>query len=86
MSEPTLRDLVLKLRTQPLASPEIVLPPPPSPELPAAVNDPQVSRLDLHEKKFPLGGAEPGEQPVAPVEKAKLPDDQKAPTRPEKKL
>ena len=26
MSEPTLRDLVLKLRTEPLASPEVVLP------------------------------------------------------------
>jgi hypothetical protein len=70
MSEPTLRDLVLKLRTEPLASPEVILPPPPSPELPQEV-EPQVLRLDLHEKKFPLGGLAPAEKP-GPIEKSKI--------------
>jgi hypothetical protein len=81
MSEPTLRDLVLKLRTEPLASPEVVLPPPPSAEL-SETNDPQVSRLDLHEKKFPLGGSPPSEKP-GPIEKSKIVDS-KTPA-PEKK-
>ncbi len=81
MSEPTLRDLVLKLRTEPLASPEVLLPPPPSPELPPA-NEPQVSRLDLHEKKLPLGGLAPTEKP-GPIEKSKMADP-KTPA-PEKK-
>jgi hypothetical protein len=72
MSEPTLRDLVLKLRTEPLASPEVVLPPLPLPEL-ASANEPQVSRLDLHEKKVPLGGLAPNEKP-GPIEKSKIAD------------
>jgi hypothetical protein len=81
MSEPTLRDLVLKLRTEPLASPEIVLPPPPLLELPKE-GEPQVSRLDLHEKKFPLGGSAPDEKP-GPIEKSKMADPKAA--APEKK-
>jgi hypothetical protein len=81
MAEPTLRDLVLKLRTEPLASPDVVLPPPPSPELPQT-NEPQVSRLDLHEKKLPLGGLAPTEKP-GPIEKSKMADP-KTPA-PEKK-
>jgi hypothetical protein len=81
MSEPTLRDLVLKLRTEPLANPEVVLPPPPSAELPPE-GEPLVSRLDLHEKKFPLGGLTPSEKP-GPIEKSKI-VDRKTPA-PEKK-
>jgi hypothetical protein len=81
MSEPTLRDLVLKLRTEPLASPEVLLPPPPSPELPQT-NEPEASRLDVHEKKFPLGGLVPTDKP-GPIEKSKLADP-KTPA-PEKK-
>jgi hypothetical protein len=69
ISEPTLRDLVLKLRTEPLASPE-VLPLPPSAEV-RPPNEPQISRLDLHEKKLPLGGLAPNEKP-GPIEKSKM--------------
>jgi hypothetical protein len=72
MSEPTLRELVLKLQTEPLASPEVVLPPPPSLELPPP-DEPQVSRLELHETKFPLGGLVPNEKP-GPIEKSKMTD------------
>jgi len=81
LAEPTLRDLVLKLRTEPLASPEVLLPPPPSPEL-LPEGEPQVSRLDVHEKKFPLGGLAPIEKP-GPIEKSKMADP-KTPA-PEKK-
>ncbi len=83
MSEPTLRELVQKLRTQPLAGPEAVpvVPPGPSPELapaPAAdprVNEPQISILDRHVTKFPLGGVSPGKEVADPVENENVPDD-----------
>jgi hypothetical protein len=73
-SEPTLRDLVAKLKTEPWANPE-GLPAPPRPlpgteagsvllpakpgEVPGEFNDPSVSLLDRHETKFPLGGVSP---------------------------
>jgi hypothetical protein len=71
LSEPTLRDLVAKLQTQPWANPEGLpaLPPRPFPEpgaasvKPAEVNDPSVSLLNRHETKFPLGGVNPGTEP-----------------------
>jgi hypothetical protein len=70
LSEPTLRDLVAKLQTEPWANPDGLpaLPPRPFPEpgaasvppaKPAEVNDPSVSLLDRHETKSPLGGASP---------------------------
>jgi hypothetical protein len=70
LSEPTLRDLVAKLQTEPWANPEGLppLPPRPFPESgaaspppaePAEVDDPSVSLLDRHETKFPLGGVSP---------------------------
>jgi hypothetical protein len=75
LSEPTLRDLVAKLKTEPWANPDSLppLPPRPFPEpfsesgevsatppaQPAEVNDPSVSLLDRHETKFPLGGVSP---------------------------
>jgi len=71
LSEPTLRDLVAKLQTEPWANPDGLpaVPPRPFPEpgdpsvpLPAKSaegNDPSGSLLDRHETKFPLGGVSP---------------------------
>jgi hypothetical protein len=64
LSEPTLRELVAKLQTEPWANPDsFPAPPRPFPEsqpgAPAEVNDPSVSILDRHETKFPLGGVNP---------------------------
>jgi hypothetical protein len=82
LSEPTLRELVQKLRTQPLASPEAAPVLPPYPEAasaavadPARVNEPQVSILDRHGTKFPLGGVSPVKEVADPVEKENLPED-----------
>jgi hypothetical protein len=70
LSEPTLRDLVAKLRTQPWTSPEAIPGPSrPSTEPEAAkpeIYDPSISRLDRHETKFPLGGVSPAKE-VAPA-------------------
>jgi hypothetical protein len=97
LSEPTLRDLVLKLRTEPLAKPEtqsgqtqifgpgpvIELPPKPAEvPKPAEASDLSVSLLDRHETKFPLGGATPVQEPaLAEAEPAEKP---KAPENLEK--
>jgi hypothetical protein len=68
LSEPTLRELVQKLHTEPWGNPEVaaLLPPRPSSEVPlvpavdpAKVDEPQVSILDRHATKFPLGGVPP---------------------------
>ena len=85
LSEPTLRELVQKLRTQPLAGPEAVpvIPPRPSPDEsapapvadPPKLNEPQISILDRHATKFPLGGASPEKEVADPVEKGHLPED-----------
>ena len=88
LSEPTLRELVLKLRTEPLANPDVLSPPPPisepdpgqAPPKPAEVSDPSVSLLDRHETKFPLGGVAPEKEP-APAEPG---DAWKAPENPDK--
>ena len=82
LSEPTLRDLVAKLQTEPWANPEGLppLPPRPFPEpgtgsaplpvKPAEAGDPSVSLLDRHETKFPLGGVSPEVVPATSGEKA----------------
>jgi hypothetical protein len=96
LSEPTLRDLVQKLRTEPLAKPEnlsgsaqvfgpgpvIALPP-----KPAEVSDPTFSLLDRHETKFPLGGVTPVKEPaeIEPIEKPKAPDNPEKTPHSEKK-
>jgi hypothetical protein len=71
LSEPTLRDLVAKLQTEPWANPDGIPAPTPRPfpepeavpatppAKPAELNDPSVSLLDRHETKFPLGGVSP---------------------------
>jgi hypothetical protein len=93
LSEPTLRDLVLKLQTEPLANPEILanaLPPSlspavPDPAPPAETIESTVSRLDRHETKFPLGGVSPDkpansiETPAASPEKTQNPDKKPLP-------
>jgi hypothetical protein len=90
LSEPTLRDLVLKLRTEPLANPEN----PPGPlsrsstapddspvptgaAEPPPVNGPSISLLDRHETKFPLGSLRPDKEagPANSVERPKFLDD-----------
>ncbi len=86
LSEPTLRDLVAKLRTEPWANPEVVSGPPrpapdsnlpPAPAKPAETNQPSISMLDRHDTKFPLGGLEPGRpaDPANSIEEMKIPGD-----------
>jgi hypothetical protein len=86
LSEPTLRDLVQKLRTEPLAKPETLSGPSqvfgPGPVIalppkPAEVSDPTVSLLDRHETKFPLGGVAPVKEPaeIEPPQEPKAPDN-----------
>jgi hypothetical protein len=90
LSEPTLRDLVAKLRTEPWANPEVTsgtlrpvpeLDPvsaPSPPAKPAEANEPSISPIDRHDTKFPLGGLGP-ERPADPaanlIEEAKMPED-----------
>ncbi len=95
LSEPTLRELVQKLRTEPWASPEAVTAgaPRPSIELPAApapapvldppkLNEPPVSILDRHTTKFPLGGVSP-EKEAVPVKEAAV-ENENAPDNPDR--
>jgi hypothetical protein len=100
LTEPTLRDLVQKLRNEPWGNPEVaaLLPPRPSPEAlpaltvdPRKADEPQVSILDRHTTKFPLGGATPESVPPdklaeKPVEKENAPDDPLKPPRTGKSL
>jgi hypothetical protein len=90
LSEPTLRDLVAKLRTEPWANPEVTPEPlrpvtaldpasaPSPPGKPAEANEPFISPLDRHDTKFPLGGLGP-ERPADPaanlIEEANIPED-----------
>jgi hypothetical protein len=66
LSEPTLRDLVQKLRTEPWANPEGASGSQTSrPSLPGSLpqgNEPEISLLDRHAKKFPLGGLSSDEE------------------------
>jgi hypothetical protein len=73
LTEPTLRELVQKLRNEPWANPEVaaLLPPRPSSETPLVpavdppkVDEPQISILDRHTTKFPLGGVTPEKEPA----------------------
>jgi hypothetical protein len=82
LTEPTLRELVQKLRNEPWANPEVaaLLPPRPSSETPLVpavdppkVDEPQISILDRHTTKFPLGGAPPEKEPVIPGKEAAIP-------------
>lgn len=92
LSEPTLRDLVAKLQTEPWANPEALPPLPPRPfsepepptGKPAESNEPSVSRLDRHESKFPLGGVNPAPEPdsAAAVQKDKAVPEE--PSQPDK--
>jgi hypothetical protein len=75
LTEPTLRELVQKLRNEPWGNPEVaaLLPPRPSSEAPLVsavdppkVDEPQISILDRHTTKFPLGGAPPEKEPPTP--------------------
>jgi hypothetical protein len=88
LSEPTLRELVQKLSTEPWASPEagpaIPLRPSLEPTLaadPPKVDEPQVSVLERHATKFPLGGVGPENKAEKPREKADPPDDPEKPPR-----
>jgi hypothetical protein len=94
LSEPTLRDLVLKLRTEPLANPEAAGPllrptaaPEPEPAKPVEVNEASTSLLDRHVTKFPLGGITPDQEadPADPVEKPELPAEPEKTPHAEKK-
>ena len=66
LSEPTLRDLVQKLRTEPWANPDVVSGSqtgrPARPADPSKENEPEISLLDRHAKKFPLGGLSADEE------------------------
>jgi hypothetical protein len=85
LSEPTLRDLVQKLRTEPWANPEAVLGSqtsrslqPARPVDPEQGNEPEISLLDRHTKKFPLGGLTSDEQgaPANSAESSRSSGDQ----------
>jgi hypothetical protein len=85
LSEPTLRDLVAKLRTEPWANPEVIsqrpvpeTDPPSAPAKPAEANEPSVSLLDRHDTKFPLGGLGPDQaaDPAISIEEAKIHGEQ----------
>jgi hypothetical protein len=82
LSEPTLRDLVQKLRTEPWANPDIVSGSQTSrPARPADLSrgiEPEISLLDRHAKKFPLGGPSADEEgaPANSAERTRSGDDQ----------
>ena len=84
LTEPTLRELVQKLRNEPWANPEVaaLLPPRPSSEAPLVsavdppkVDEPQISILDRHTTKFPLGGVTPEKEAPTPGKEAANPVD-----------
>jgi hypothetical protein len=104
LSEPTLRELVQKLHTEPWGNPEVaaLLPPRPSSEAPLVpavdppkADEPQISILDRHVTKFPLGGvppeneapttgqeaSTPGKEAPTPVEQESAPADPETPPR-----
>jgi hypothetical protein len=93
LSEPTLRDLVAKLQTEPWANPDSLAAPRPLPEpgaasvslpgTPGEVNDPSASLLDRHETKFPLGGVNPEIEAGAETSSKK---EKAAPEEPQDKI
>jgi hypothetical protein len=60
-SDPTLSDLVRKLKTEPWTRPQVLPLPPPEGKGPATLISP-TSLLDQHETKFPLGGQSQNEE------------------------
>ncbi len=89
LSEPTLRELVQKLSHEPWGNPEVaaLLPPRPSPESPLVppvdppkVEEPQISILDRHATKFPLGGVPPQKETAAAEEETANPGNEAATT------
>ena len=87
LSEPTLRELVQKLSTEPWATPDISPSVPSRPSVdstPAADSpktDEEVSRFERHATKFPLGGVSPENQGEKPVEKIEAPGGPEKPPR-----
>jgi hypothetical protein len=97
LSEPTLRELVQKLRTEPWATPEAVsagaarpslgLPPAPATDAPKP-EDSIMSIFDRHVTKFPLGGVSPPKEPgpakeAVPLKEAVV-EKEKAPENPDR--
>ncbi len=94
LSEPTLRDLVAKLQTEPWANPDVLpassprpFPEPGSPSAPATDKPAEFvdpSLFDRHEAKFPLGGVNPFTEPApaASVESEKVAPEE--PPQPDK--
>jgi hypothetical protein len=88
LTEPTLRDLVNKLRDEPWATTEPVIPPTLIAPEPKIVDDPKVSvidRMDRHATKFPLGGpqkVEPQKSEVPKVEALKTETEARNPPEP----
>ena len=74
VKEPTLRDLVLKLRTEPLAAPDLL---PLPPDLGLNPMQSPVPPVDRHAGKFPLGGVEPTEAPQTDKAPSKDPNPKK---------
>jgi hypothetical protein len=88
LSEPTLRELVQKLSTEPWANPEAGPPVPLRPSIdstlaaaPPRPDEPQTSVFDRHATKFPLGGVNPENKAEKPLEKADAPGDPEKPPR-----
>jgi hypothetical protein len=88
LSEPTLRELVQKLRTEPWANPDAGPAVPIRPALdsdlaaaPPKPDEPQTSVFDRHATKFPLGGVNPENKAEKPPEKT---DPQGGPEKPPK--
>ena len=89
LSEPTLRELVQKLSTEPWANPDAAGPAVPlRPSLdstpaaaPPRADEPQTSVFERHATKFPLGGVSPEDKPEKPIEKADAPGGPEKPPR-----
>jgi hypothetical protein len=86
LSEPTLRELVQKLRTEPWATPDAGPAVPLRPSLdsdlaaaPPKPDEPQTSVFERHATKFPLGGVSPEDKAEKPLEKADAPDNPEKP-------
>jgi hypothetical protein len=88
LSEPTLRELVQKLSTEPWANPEAGPAVPLRPSIdstlaaaPPRPDEPQTSVFDRHATKFPLGGVNPENKVEKPLEKTDSPRDPEKPPR-----
>jgi hypothetical protein len=86
LSEPTLRELVQKLRNEPWATPDAAPAVPLRPSLestpagdPLKPNEPKTSVFERHATKFPLGGVNLENKAEKPPEKADGPGDPEKP-------